>query len=143
MHARLLLFVCLLLVTGFAPAPFPRTTRPDPRADDLRKLQGTWVVVDKHFDTGRLNLPDEQTHFTVANRRMTCTVNGETRSEWDIQVDPTARPRALTKTMVGRGVVLEAIYRFDGDKLILCQSEKRPAAFESKGRCWLIVMKRR
>jgi uncharacterized protein (TIGR03067 family) len=143
MRARLLLFISLMLLTGFAPAPFERTKRADSREDELRMLQGTWLVVSKKYDVGDRDFLDEQTHFTIANRRMTCTVNGEIRSERDIHVDPAARPRALTKTMVGRAVVLEAIYRFDGDRLILCQSEKRPTAFESRGRCWLMVMKRR
>jgi uncharacterized protein (TIGR03067 family) len=143
MRTRLLLLISLMLIAGFAPAPFPRATRPDPKGDDLRKLQGTWVVLHKHYGGNKLNYVDAETHFTIAGRRMTCTVNGETRSEWNIELDPSARPRALTKKMVSSEVVLQAIYRFTGDKLMLCQGDVRPKDFDSTGRCWLLVMRRR
>ena len=54
MYVRALLFVSVALALGFAPAPFPRSSRQGAQVDDLKRLQGEWVVVEQHFNGQKL-----------------------------------------------------------------------------------------
>jgi uncharacterized protein (TIGR03067 family) len=144
---RLALALALLVVAGFAPAPLPRARRAEAE-DDLRKMQGTWVVVKYEHDGGdHLASYREEIRFTFRGGRMTCSLNDDVRSTWDVELSPASVPRAITKTKVGGAAfVMRGIYRFEGERLVICQDNgdgKRPAEFDSRGNRWLIVMRRR
>src|SRR5438552_2964275 len=117
MRPRLLLFFAVLAL-GFAPAPFPRSSRSAMEPPDLERMQGTWVIVERRAGT-RLLL-NEKGEATLRGNRWNFIFGGEVRSQWDVKLDPTASPRALDYVSTGNSVTLLAIYRFEGDKLTVC-----------------------
>jgi uncharacterized protein (TIGR03067 family) len=130
---RLLLLTCLAVVIGFAPAPLPRARRADPEKDDLRKIQGTWVVL-KYQVGGRDHVTTLGGTLYVQFRggRMLFSLNDEVISTCRFELSPRPR-RTLTWTSISNeSEVVRGIYHFEGDRLILF----------SGGR-WLIVMRRR
>jgi uncharacterized protein (TIGR03067 family) len=147
MSWRLLLLIALVFAGGFSPAPLPRRGRDDPAAADLRRLQGTWVVIRlEHDRRDYLAGSRDEILFTFRGRSMTLTQNGEVGPLWDVELSPGSTPRALTKTRADRGAVRRGIYRFDGERLIICQENDdgvRPTRFDSRGDRCLIVLKRR
>jgi hypothetical protein len=51
-HMRRVLPLIVLVLLGFAPAPFPK---PDPSKEDLRKMQGKWFWIYTVKDGNRKN----------------------------------------------------------------------------------------
>jgi uncharacterized protein (TIGR03067 family) len=145
---RLLLLMALVLAAGFAPAPLPRRGRDDPATADLRRMQGLWVVVKyEHGGLDHLSQYREQICFRFQGKGMTCELDGEVRSRWVVELSPAPTPRALTKTGVDQKWLMNAIYRFEGQDLVICEAGAnngpRPTEFDSKGNRYLIVMRRR
>src|SRR5262245_10567873 len=101
------LLASLVLVVGFAPAPLPRARRAGAEGDDLRKMQGTWVVVKyEHDGADHLASYREQIRFTFQGKRMTCSLNDDVRSTWDVELSPGPAPRSITKTAVDKPFVM-------------------------------------
>lgn len=114
-------------------------TRDDAKGP-LKAFQGTWVVVG-FSHKGRSAPPQNLAGYrvTFAGDRMTL-VSPQAFSEYQVRLDVTARPKALTATMttpqVGAGRLL-GIYKLEGDDLTLAldmrvQGSERPQDFESK-----------
>jgi uncharacterized protein (TIGR03067 family) len=144
MRARLLLLVSLMLVTGFAPAPFPRMPRVDP-TDHVRRLQGEWVVVEYRYGGKEISdRKEDPTYLFVSKDRWTFYQGGRTLTGWDARLNPTSRALDLTRAN-NSAVVLLAIYSFEGSKLTITYADdRRPTGFESAGaRYWQMVLKRR
>jgi uncharacterized protein (TIGR03067 family) len=144
MKARCLLFVSLLLVTGFAPAPFLRTGRSNLATDDLRKLQGTWAVVKWELDGDDLTELTKEVRFTFDGDRLAYSMGDYVGSRWYIELSSMSAPRAITRTSEDKQRVKEGIYRLEGDRLIICEGKRgrRPTQFNSVGRFLLIEMRR-
>jgi uncharacterized protein (TIGR03067 family) len=145
MSRRLLLLAALALAVGFAPAPLPRRERASTEEQDLRRLQGTWVVV-KYLSNGRDILGQQGSYlFTFEGRRTICLQNNH-RSEWTYELSAATSPRQITSKEAKGNVVLKGIYRFEGDTFVLCETVgdgPRPTEFGSKGSTTLLVMRRR
>lgn len=141
MRPRLLLFAAVFAV-GFAPAPFPRSSRSAKDVSDLERMQGVWIIVERRSGT-RL-LANEKAEVTLRGNRWNFIFNGEVRSEWDVKLDPTANPRALDYVSTRNSMNLLAIYRFEGDKLTVCysQSRKRPTDFRVENNEWSMILRR-
>jgi uncharacterized protein (TIGR03067 family) len=146
MSARLLFLGSVVLLLGFAPAPFPRTSRPDP-SDPVRRLQGDWIIVEYRYGGEVIgDRKEDSTYLSVTKNRWTFSQGGQTRTQWDAQINPTSSPRTLDLRRVGNSAaVLLAIYHFEGNKLTITYADdRRPTGFESAGaRCWQMVLKRR
>lgn len=143
MRPRLLLVLLAIAVLGFAPAPFPKPARPGKDSSDLSKLQGTWDVVEYLYQ-GRRSL-SEPAQVRISGDRFEFIVRGEVRSKWVVLLDPKTSPRTLDRRIGddSRGL-LRGIYRFDGDKLILCHecaTAQRPRGFDQNG-VYLITLRR-
>src|SRR5689334_12719338 len=102
MHTRLVLLVSLMLLTGFAPAPFPRSSRSAKNLTDLERMQGAWVIVERRAGT-RLFL-NEKGEATFRGNRWSFIFDGEVRSTWTVKLDPTANPRALDFVSTGNNI---------------------------------------
>jgi uncharacterized protein (TIGR03067 family) len=106
-----------LLTMAFAPAPFPKATKPDRRAD-LEKLQGSWVRV-WYSSCGRW-FSDGETIVEFAGNHMTMC-RGD-KSEWIVRIDPKKDPKhidlkGLTDSV--KDCQFVGVYRLDGDTLII------------------------
>lgn len=143
--SRRVLLVLSLLLFGFAPAPLPRKQRPG-EEDDLRKMQGTWVVTRYEYN-GTDNVASFASDLLIRfeGNRLSFVRRENVVSTWDFVLTP-GSPRALTRTLVGSSTrVARGIYRIEGDKLILCDDHggTRPTEFDSRGGRWVIEMRRR
>jgi len=146
MSARLLFLGPAVLLLGFAPAPFPRTTRLDP-TDHVRRLQGEWIVVEYRYGGEAIgDRGPDPTYLSVTKNRWTFSTRGQPRAQWDARLNATSSPRTLDLTRVGNSAAVRlAICHFEGEKLTVTYAyDRRPTGFESAGaRCWQIVLKRR
>ena len=149
MNVRLLLFSTVLLV-GFAPAPFPRSEKPESRKDQMKKLQGEWVRT-RTVIAGRV-FPVTAVTMIIDGDRMTDTLAGTRQNTWTIRLDAGKTPKVFDIEMTTEGVkgtTFVGIYRLEGDTLTLCsrwsKAEKdRPKDFDgSKRGVWLEVFRRR
>jgi uncharacterized protein (TIGR03067 family) len=141
MRPRLLLFA-VTFALGFAPAPFPRSSRSPKELTDLDRMQGAWVIVERRC--GRHLMRNEKGEATLRGSRWSFIFAGEVRSTWDVKLDPTATPRALDFVNTGPGTNLSAIYRFEGDKLTVCytQGRNRPTDFRPENNEWSMILRR-
>src|SRR5262245_51684366 len=100
MRVRGLLLVCLFLVLGFAPAPFPRSRREDPGKDDLRRMQGTWVVV--RYQAGKRDLvpliAPRTFHFEFEGNRLRLVLADAVPTTWRLTLSSTSVPRGFDRT---------------------------------------------
>src|SRR4051794_1579759 len=87
-RSELLLFAVLSL--ALAPAPLPK---PDPSEKELKRLQGTWELVEEVYE-GRREPRRQGTQLTIVGDRLTFVVDGKA---WD-SYDMTVRARAKRKT---------------------------------------------
>jgi uncharacterized protein (TIGR03067 family) len=145
MHPRVIMLAVAVFTLGFAPAPLPRRDRPRADKGDLEKMQGTWTIVKWRYNERDMGSGEYQVTVTAGHWSFTRVGEGRPRSQWHITVNSAATPRTLDFKQAGDGTSrLDAIYRFEGDNLIVCytQGEGRPAQFEGKGRSWLMVLKR-
>jgi uncharacterized protein (TIGR03067 family) len=116
----LLLSTLAALALGFAPAPFPRSSREvDPDKADLARLQGVWQEV--RYQLGTDDRLGDGTRVTVAGSRVTYRRGESLLSDWTITLDTQHRPKRMQfRHFPGKGEPSESIYRLDGDTLTLC-----------------------
>jgi uncharacterized protein (TIGR03067 family) len=96
-----LLLPLAFLSLSFAPAPFPKPTRPGDTTDDLKKIQGNWVRTDG-------NLP-----FRVTNDQLHFTTVGDS---WKFTLDQKANPKRIDFVLLQtEKLTYRGIYRIEGD----------------------------
>jgi uncharacterized protein (TIGR03067 family) len=79
-------------------------------------------------------LKGEVVRWTITEKAITSTVDGEGKGEDKYTLDPTARPKAIDLTDK-EGRRTPGIYSLDGDTLKVCLNEgskERPQVFASK-----------
>jgi uncharacterized protein (TIGR03067 family) len=79
-------------------------------------------------------LKGEVVRWSITEKTITSTVDGEGKEEDHYTLDPTARPKAIDITDKDRRRT-PGIYSLDGDTLKVCMNEgrkERPTAFASK-----------
>jgi uncharacterized protein (TIGR03067 family) len=145
MRVRIVLFFPVVLLLGFAPAPFPRSDRDRSPRTDLSRMQGTWEVIERRHENQLLE--DEQLRVIIEGKRWSFRFRGRLGSRWDIEVNPDTAPRSLNLYEVERRrYLLRGVYQFDGDTLTICHGSDgvaaRPARFEGDDRNWLLIMRR-
>jgi uncharacterized protein (TIGR03067 family) len=100
---------------AFAPLPFPKA---DPGGEDLKRMQGAWVLVSQTFE-GRPH-PHEEGRIVFSGHGL-AQPDGSARCE--VILDAAARPRGMQMVWAGEGVEhlrLHAVYAVRGDTLMLC-----------------------
>ena len=121
------------------------TELPPTWKDDKERLQGRWVA--ESVDNGRV-LPKElaeQFNLTFTGGKMQTTMLGAAISHV-FHLDQTVQPKKIDIISEDDRKGRFGIYRFDGDRLVLCIGEDdekdRPTEFSSKGRRMVVVFKR-
>jgi uncharacterized protein (TIGR03067 family) len=131
----------VLVAAGFAPAPPPRTSN---GKADVKKMQGTWVVVGFTSDGRPLHENGGWRCWALAGERMRLFRSERVASEGVWTLDATKRPRRWA--LKGRGWVCQGIYSLAGDDLKLCTDGDGlppPKAFDGPNRGKLLwVLKR-
>jgi RNA polymerase sigma factor (sigma-70 family) len=126
---------------GAVPAGAPATPTPIAPAGvrtDAQRLRGVWELVSLVNDGKQApedEVRDVRLELTDMAFRSECA--GPLFRESTYTIDPTRDPRRLDFTNGGDFPphVCQAIYRFEGDQLVLCfpaPNAERPARFESK-----------
>ena len=123
---RATLLLCLLAL-GFAPAPFLKPAK----SDDLKAIQGEWIGV---FYGANGNPPRPATpegrKDIIEGANVTVMGAGRILSEWNMTLDPTAKPKRML--LVKPGYQVECIYKLEGDTLTVSYHNgrgARPAGF--------------
>jgi uncharacterized protein (TIGR03067 family) len=146
MRFRLLLVLAAIVPSGFAPAPFPKTTRnSDPNRKDLEALQGEWVAASFRVALqggGVADAPDMRAVFR--GRDLTFSQDGREITLGEVRLDISHQPRHIDFVEVNRGRTARGIYRIQDESITVCwkYTGERPADFdEGEGRV-VFVLKR-
>jgi uncharacterized protein (TIGR03067 family) len=137
------LFVLLLL--GFAPAPFPRRAQ----EGDLKRLQGEWRLVrsafaDEWSEGGQVTL-------VVRGDQLTFRQGGEALGTWKVRLNASKLLKELDLEGVSgfglrAGTISLYVYRLEGDELTLWESSStsglRPKVIDSSAGLYLWVYRR-
>lgn len=130
-----LLFPLLLLavVTGAEEA------KKDAGAEDLKRMEGNWVLVSMEVDGMKIPDDDAMALFrSVKGDQYTVSRYRKAAGKGTIKLDATKKPRAIDAFPIradGKGKAVLGIYEFDGDKLKLCfaaPGNARPTEFSAK-----------
>jgi uncharacterized protein (TIGR03067 family) len=116
-----------------------------PPEKELAALQGTWVPL--YYEEGGKRVPGTYScQHIIRGDRVTVQVNGQTKAEGKVVLDPTQNPKHLNLQFTSGGTDL-LIYVRAGDYLIYCGNrggKTRPSEFASgtaKGGEYLLVWK--
>jgi len=126
-------------VLVLALAAVAEGAKEDAAAEDLKRMQGNWVVVSMEVDG--LKVPDDDAMAlfrSVKGDRYTVSRYRKVVGKGTIKLDATKKPRAidaLPAGATGEAKSLLGIYEFDGNKLKLCFARPgmpRPTEFSAK-----------
>ncbi len=94
MH-RVLPLVAILCL-AFAPAPFPRPSngRDDPKPDDLKRMQGTWLSA-YNIEKGVRSKAESDIRWVIAGDTLTSVSDGNIVSRCYIRLNTNTRPGAI------------------------------------------------
>ena len=117
--------VALVLLVSAAD-PEPKLS--DAAQKELKKFEGKWKVEKEIISQGERNPTDNggaEVVLEFKGRKVTIT-RGEIKMEMEVTaLDPSTEPKCIDLKSAGKdgpipeGVVVEGIYKFDGDGLIL------------------------
>ncbi len=140
-----LLLLAAVLSLAFAPAPL---TRPEPVKDDLKQMQGTWLVVSCTFE-GRPIGEGIAHRMVIAGDRMTFFyADGGVASKWAFALGPKASPRSTDAKREDAPdyPACRGVYAVKGDTLTKCYvygEAARPTDFDgSRPGRWVDVLRR-
>ena len=136
----------LLLSVLFCSAAWAEEPKKDAVKDEMKKLEGTWVVESATAD-GKAEADLKGGQAVFAGDKLTLKGPGDKVEKFTYKVDPAQKPKTLHLTPekkeknAGTG---KAIYELDGDTLKVCigPPDKFPTEFTDKGHT-LIVLKRK
>jgi uncharacterized protein (TIGR03067 family) len=111
----------------------------DAAAEDLKRMQGDWVVASMVSDGMKIPDDDAMALFrSVKGDQYTVSRYRKVAGKGTIKLDATKKPRAIDAVPAGasgEAKSLLGIYEFDGNKLKLCfarPGKARPTEFTSK-----------
>src|SRR5438128_128223 len=119
---RELFLAAAILSLAFAPAPFPKRTRPAPVVDDAKQIQGTWRILSRT----RGGQPVSHVVATAeigAGRLTLVNQAGTWRSPFSLTLDPTKKPRWFDTKSEKNNYAKRGIYDLQGDTLKLVYTD--------------------
>lgn len=126
----LLLLAAMVLSVGAAP-------REATEGDDLKKMQGDWMVVS--MTANGIKYPDEEAQplfRTIEGNNYQISRYSKPIAKGTFKIDPSATPKTIDSLpATDPSKPLLGIYEFDGDTLRICNAQPgkpRPADFEAK-----------
>jgi uncharacterized protein (TIGR03067 family) len=106
---------------------------------ELAKFDGTWVMVSATIDGKELAADElKDVSYVIKSGKSTQLVKGKEQGTASFKVDASKKPAAMDFTFHDgrlKGKTLKGIYKFDGEKLVVCRGgvgKARPTMFESK-----------
>jgi uncharacterized protein (TIGR03067 family) len=136
----------ILLIGGFASLVSAEPAR-DAATADLKKLQGTWVMVELEINGQRI--PEEKlkdTTLVIKDDKYITRIKDKTH-ETTFNLDPSKDPKEIDMFFpdgVNAPKVSKGIYRLDGDTFKLCRAqapgEDRPRDFVTTADSGLFVV---
>jgi len=137
------LLALAVLSLAFAPAPKRKL---DPTSkEDLKKMQGHWVLTSITFEGGPAACVGAGRMTVSGTRMQEPWLGGKGVTEYTITLNAAKTPKKLDAVL--RGEVLRLVYELSGDELRMCYtaggSKVRPAAVDdSKKGHYLEVWRR-
>jgi uncharacterized protein (TIGR03067 family) len=129
MRRALPLLPVLLLLLGFAPAPFPK---PDTSKEDLQSLQGAWVMAWSQ-ENGVKTLADREVVWLIAGKQVTTSLAGKKAGAFSIALDGRQKPGAIdVLSPDGSGNAVPGRYSVEGDLLKVSLGDRRPPDLSGK-----------
>ena len=125
---RSFLLLATALSLAFAPVPMPKP-KPDPSKQDLKRMQGRWVLVSEVCE-GRVQ-PLRPLVATIKKNHLTWESDSGAGPPWQIALDANKKPKALDAMLsVPRRSVRRFVYVMDRDTLMIAFNYKggRPAS---------------
>ena len=112
---------------------------------DLKKLQGTWIVVSLNDDGKEVpKRPTGTLRMTFKGKALTGTIDGRVHQQATIRIDSTKTPKHFD-TILPNGKTDEGVYLLNRDELVLfMRSDKkgRPTKTEHAKGVFAFTMKR-
>lgn len=136
---------CWVVVLGLA-CIVVASVRADDRADDAKKLEGTWLVKSATLDGKNVaDMKDGQ--IVIAGDKLTLKPKAGKDIECTFKVDSTKKPKTMRLAFVEKvpnAAPGQVIYDLDGDdlKLVFGPPDKLPTEFTDKGQP-LVMLKRK
>jgi uncharacterized protein (TIGR03067 family) len=140
---RVPLLVCVLLLVGFAPAPFPKHQREHP---DLDRIQGEWVAVSYRVWYDERRSGDASFVWAVLQgRRLTFYQAGKMTNDGTVRLSGTGHVRQIDYTEENANRAALGVYRFEDEGMTICWSYYgfRPSDFTGGKSQELMVLKRK
>lgn len=123
------------------------TARADDKADDAKKLEGTWLVKSATRD-GKAAEDMKDGQLVIAGEKLTIKSKDGKNQEFTFKVDPSKKPKTMDLAFVvevpnaSPGLV---IYDLNGDnlRLVIGPPDKRPKEFTDKGHALVMLTRKK
>jgi uncharacterized protein (TIGR03067 family) len=131
--------LCGVLLAAGAVLALAADEKKDDAKDELKKFDGTWVLVSSEKDGEKA--PEEALKKVMPKAvskdgTVTFFSDGKEQGQATFTVDPTKKPKTMDATMTtgpDKGKKSLGIYEMEGDTLKICYNEKeRPKEFSAK-----------
>ena len=147
------MFAAIVTLTLAAPAALPDDKEkplPEAAQKELKKLEAKWKAV-KAVANGNEEANSKEIYIEFKGRKILVTDDGKEMEFFEVAaMDPSTTPKLLDlKALVDmgpitKGTVFEAIYKLDGDDLVIAihigADKKRPDKFESEKDSMVVVV---
>ena len=117
----------------------------DPVADEVKKLQGEWQVIEVEARGKKATKDDAEVkgmQFVIRDNELVARANGRDEREKTFKVDPAKAPKEIDVTSLDgqeKDTTAACIYKLEKDRLTICMPyftkdpSKRPTEFKAGG----------
>jgi len=140
-RARIVLCASAIFAAAACVVSAGRAPREKLIAADLKKLQGTWTVLEIQANANS-QAPGVITQWIFQKDRLFVRVGAQTRFRGLVALDPLSKPKQMDLVVEGKPAAL-GIYQLKSPRLLVCSAPgDRPAAMSGDGNAVLTVLQR-